>query len=399
MSGNIMLDGNGAAAEALRLARVRVVSACPVTPQSPLAEKLAEFINHGRLEARLIRVESEQAALSCALGAQLTGVRACTATSSGTLASVHELCGVAAGLRVPLVMPVVNRSVAAPWHFWCDHQEAMAERDSGWIQFHAANCQEVVDLLLICYRAAEDPQVRLPAMVCLDGFFLSHTTEAVFAPDQGEVDNYLPPYQNASVRLWPDEPMFVNSICGLDDFSEIRYQGCLGLERAPEAIIRATEAFQASFGRLYGLVEAYGLDDAEAVLVGLGSMTGTMKYVVDNYRAEGHRVGMLRLISYRPFPAEEVARLLAPIEHIGVVDRSASPGNMSGPLTADVRAVLSVHAPGKSVSSFMAGLGGRNVGLGTVARAFDYLLEGRASGKTVWLDTDTASALTLRPAV
>ena len=400
MSSKEMLDGNGAAAEALRLARVQVVAAYPIVPQSPLAEILAGFIQSGRLKARFIRVESEQAALSCALGAQLAGVRAGTATSSVALASLHELCGVAAGLRVPLVMPVVNRSLAAPWNFWCDHQDAMAERDSGWIQLYAANCQEVLDLLLVAYRAAEEPTVQLPVMVCLDGFFLSHTAEAVWLPDQDEVDEYLRPYQNLNLKLDPEALMFVNSICSIDEFSEMRYQGCVGFEEAQGALSRSLAVLNAAFDRSYGLVEGYRLDDAEAVIVGLGSMTGTMKYVVDNYRAQGRRVGLLRLLSYRPFPAEEVAAFLTPVEHIGVLDRSASPGNLSGPLAADVRAALNVHAPGRRVLAFVAGLGGRSVTIGTVARAFDFLLDGSGeSGRTVWLDTDTAVALTLREAV
>lgn len=396
MAERMILDGNGAASEAMRLAKIQVVSAYPITPQSPISEKLADFVADGSLNARYIRVESEHTAMAAAVGAQLTGVRAGTATASVGLALMHEVCGVAAGLRVPLVMPVVNRSLVAPWSLWCDHQDAMAERDGGWMQLYVENAQEVLDLILIAYRAAENPEVLLPTMVCLDGFFISHTTEGVMVPDQGEVDAYLPPYHCANLRLDPDDPMFVNPLCPTSEFSEMRYQQQQGFQEALRALPAAMEEFGRHFGRNYGLIEAYHTEDADAVLLGLGSMCGTMKYVVDRYRARGKKVGMLKVMSYRPFPAGQICSALKNVSRVGVFDRSAGLGNICGPFCADVRSALSAYLPGKSASSFLAGLAGRDIRPSTVSRAFDMLLEGKAFPETCWIDTDTDNALSLR---
>lgn len=396
MSRRVMLDGNEAASEALRLARIKVVSAYPVTPQTPISERLADYVADGSLEARYIRVESEHTAMSAAIGAQLTGVRAATATSSIGLALMHEICGTAAGLRIPIVMPVVNRSLAAPWSLWCDHQDAMVERDQGWMQLYAENCQEVLDLILIAYRATEQPEVLLPVMVCLDGFFLSHTTEAVQLPEQAEADAYLPPYINSNLRLDPDDPMFINALCPTSEFSEMRYQQQLGMESALRALPSAMREFREHFGRSYSLVEAYRTEDAAVVLVGLGTMCGTMKHVVDQYRAAGRKVGMVKILSYRPFPAEEICAALQNARHIGVLDRSAGLGNIGGPVCTDVRAALSAFLPGKSSSSFLAGLAGRDIRPDTVARVFDLLLAGESFRKTCWIDTDTEAAPNIR---
>ncbi|MDL2307832.1 pyruvate ferredoxin oxidoreductase [Desulfovibrio sp. OttesenSCG-928-C06] len=398
MAKRVMLDGNEAASEALRLARIKVVSAYPVTPQTPISEKLADYVADGSLQAKYIRVESEHTAMAAAIGAQLTGVRAATATSSIGLALMHEICGAAAGLRIPIVMPVVNRSLAAPWSLWCDHQDAMVERDQGWMQLYAENCQEVLDLILIAYRTTEQNDVLLPVMVCLDGFFLSHTTEAIMLPEQAEVDAYLPPYINKNLRLDPDDPMFINALCPTSEFSEMRYQQQIGMKNAMRALPASMAEFAAQFGRSYDLIEAYRTDDAEAVLIGLGTMCGTMKYVVDKYRAAGRKVGMVKILSYRPFPVERLCAALENVPNIGVLDRSAGLGNIGGPVCTDVRAALSTYLPGRSASSFLAGLAGRDITPGTVSRAFDLLLAGEKFSKTFWMDTNTDAALTMRTA-
>lgn len=396
MAKRVMLDGNGAASEAMRLSKIQVVSAYPITPQSPISEKLADFVADGSLKAKYIRVESEHTAMSAAIGAQLTGVRAGTATSSVGLALMHEVCGVAAGLRVPVVMPVVNRSLVAPWSLWCDHQDTMAERDGGWMQLYVENCQEVLDLIFIAYRTAENPEVMLPTMVCLDGFFLSHTTEAVLLPDQEEVDAYLPPYKNPNLHLDPNDPMFVNPLCPTAEFSEMRYQQDMGFKNAMTVLPEAMAEFGKQFGRHYGLIEAYHTEDADAVLVGLGSMCGTMKYVVDQMRAAGKKVGMLKIMSFRPFPAKLICDALKSAKSIGVFDRSAGLGDICGPVCADVRSALATYLPGKGASSFLAGLAGRDIRPDTVAKAFNMLLEGKTFPETCWIDTNTEAALSLR---
>ena len=399
MATRVMLDGNGAASEALRLVRVQVVSAYPITPQSPISEKLAGYVADGSLKAKYVRVESEHTALSCAIGAQLTGVRAGTATSSVGLALMHEVCGVAAGIRVPIVMPVVNRSLVAPWSLWCDHQDSMAERDGGWMQLYAATSQEVLDMIFIAYKAAEHPEVLLPTMVCLDGFFLSHTTEVVMLPDQAEVDAYLPPYVNSNLCLDPENPVFVNPLCPTSEFSEMRYQQHVGFQKAMQVLPEAMVDFGKQFGRNYGLIEAYKTEDADAVLVTLGSMSGTVKHVVNEYRAKGKKVGVLRITSFRPFPGAMIAKALAGAKSIGVIDRSMSFGNISGPLCTEVRAALNTYGALKKVSAFLAGLGGRDINIKTVSAAFDFLLAGKCAHETFWLDTNTDIAMTLRKRV
>jgi pyruvate ferredoxin oxidoreductase alpha subunit len=291
MATRVVLDGNSAAAEALRLARVQVIAAYPVTPQSPIAEKLASYVAEGLLAAKYIRVESEHTALSCVIGAQLTGVRTGTATSSVGLALMHEVLGVASGCRVPIVMAVVNRALVSPWSLWCDHQDTMAERDSGWLQFYAENAQEVIDLLLMAYRIAEHERVLTPAMVCLDGFFVSHSPQSVNLPDQATVDNFLPRYSARNLYLDPDDPMFINGLVPPEDFTEMRYQQDAGFQAAREVIPQIQDEFGATFGRAYEMVEAYRCDDAEVVLVTIGSMSGTAKHVINKQRERGIPVG------------------------------------------------------------------------------------------------------------
>jgi pyruvate ferredoxin oxidoreductase alpha subunit len=288
-----MLDGNGAAAEALKLARVDVVSAYPITPQSPIAEKLSQYAADGTMNTRYIRIESEHSALSCAIGAQLTGVRAATATSSVGLALMHEVLGVASGCRVPIVMPVVNRALVSPWSLWCDHQDSMAERDTGWLQFYAENVQEVLDLLIMAYKVAEHEHVLLPAMVCLDGFFLSHSVQPVDVPEQKTVDEFLPKYKSKNLYLDPLNPMFINNLTAPEDFSEIRFQQKVAFDNALKEIPEVQEEFFTTFGRRLEMVEDYKSEDAEIVLVTMGSMSGTAKHVVNTMRKAGHRVGVI----------------------------------------------------------------------------------------------------------
>ncbi|MCL5951269.1 MAG: pyruvate ferredoxin oxidoreductase [Chloroflexi bacterium] len=382
----MMLDGNGAASEALRLARVQVISAYPITPQSPIAEQLANYVAEGRLHAKYIRVESEHSALSCAIGAQLTGVRAATATSSVGLALMHEVLGVAAGCRVPIIMPVVNRALVSPWSLWCDHQDSMAERDSGWLQFFAEDAQAVLDLTLAAYRIGEDERVQLPAMICLDGFFLSHRTDAVSVPEESDVDDFLPRYQPHNLVLDPDHPIFINDLTPSSDFMEMRYQQQQAFEAARSVVSEVFEDFGRRFGRSYSAVEAYACEDAEAVLITLGSMSGTAKCAVDELRAKGARVGVLKIISFRPFPAAEIRKCLKKVPRVGVIDRSANLGAETGPVCAEVLAACKESGT-TQIHGFVAGLGGRDVPVESIANAFYALLsqEELESGAR-WLD-------------
>ena len=387
-----MLDGNGAAAEALKLARVKVISAYPITPQSPIAEKLSEMVIDGELDAKYIRVESEHTAMSCAIGAQLAGkgVRAATATSSVGLALMHEILGVASGCRVPVVMPVVNRALVSPWSLWCDHQDAMAERDSGWLQFYAENVQEVLDLTLIAFKIAEDEKVLLPAMVCMDGFYLSHSTQSVMVPEQEAVDDFLPEYSNKNLYLDPKDPMFINNLTSPDEFSEMRFQQKVAFENSYEVIPVVMEDYFERFGRRYLPLESYNCEDADVVLVTIGSMAGTARYVMNRMREQGKKVGVIKIVSFRPFPHEQLKKELAGKGAIGVLDRSAGLGAQGGPVWQEVSsAVIPREA---NIYGYVAGLGGRDITAKTIEGIFDQLLQqkdkpGRPERITPWIDT------------
>jgi len=393
-----MLDGNGAVAEAMRLAKIQVVSAYPITPQSPISERLADFVADGSLNAKYIRVESEHTAMACAIGAQLTGVRAGTATSSVGLALMHEVIGVAAGCRVPIVMPIVNRALVSPWSLWCDHQDAMAVRDSGWLQFYVENAQEVLDMTLMAYHIAEDQRVQLPAMVCLDGFFLSHMTDVVIVPDQETVDCFLPPFKTHNLYLDPNDPMFINDLTPPDDFTEMRFQQQDAFDKALKVIPEIMDKFTVMFGREHFMVEPYCCEDAEAVLITMGSMSGTAKHTVDQLRKEGKKVGMIKILSFRPFPVDLLRQYLAKVPRIGVLDRSASLGAESGPLSIEVRAALIREKDQQDIFSFIGGLGGRDVPPETMEKAFNLLLADKPLRNTVWVDVKE-NALNIREVI
>jgi pyruvate ferredoxin oxidoreductase alpha subunit len=391
----VMLEGNGAAAEAMRLAKIGVVSAYPITPQSPIAEILSQYTGDGRLNANYIRVESEHTAMSVAIGAQLTGVRTGTATSSVGLALMYEMLGVAAGLRLPIVMPVVNRSLVAPWSLWCDHQDSMAARDAGWMQLYAEDCQDVLDLMMIAYKAAENAEVLLPTMVCMDGFFLSHMSQAVEVPSQEKVDGFLPPYGPQNLKLDLNDPMFVNNLTPPTEFMEMRFQQHTAFSNAMPVLKTVMAQFKRHFNRTHHPIETYRCDDADAILVTLGSMSGSVKEVVDHYRLQGKKVGNLKIVAFRPFPEEELVQSLPPKAHIGVLDRSMSLGATAGPVCLEVRSALASQECSRPAQAFVVGLGGRDVRPAAVHTAFDLLLSGQYHKHIQWLDV-RQDAMSLR---
>lgn len=380
-----MLDGNGAAVQAISMAGVKVVSAYPITPQSPIAEKLSDLIAAGKMEARYIRVESEHSALSCALGAQLTGVRAATATASVGLALMHEICNAVSGMRIPLVMPVVNRALASPWSLWCDHQDSMAERDSGWLQFYCENVQEIYDLLLLAYRIAEHHQVLLPVMVCFDGFFLSHSMQKVEIPDQKSVSAFIGAYEKKNFWLDSADPIFINDLISMEEFTEMKYQMMKGFEAAKEVFKEVADDFSKQFGRRYEMAEGYRSEDAEILLIGMGSLMGTTKYFVDQMRQQGEKVGAIKITSFRPFPAEDIRRLAANAKRIAVFDRSAGLGTAGGPLYQEIAAAFA--GIDVIIRDYIGGLGGRDVNLNTIGKMYsDVRNVSDHCSQPVWID-------------
>ena len=383
MSHYKMLDGNAAAVEAMKMARVKVISAYPITPQSSISEKLSDLVDAGELDAKYIRVESEHTAMSCAVGAQLTGVRAATATSSVGLALMHEILNVASGCRVPIVMPVVNRSLASPWSLWCDHQDSMAERDSGWLQFYCENVQDVFDTLLCAYRIAEDRRVQTPAMVCLDGFFLSHSMQKVLLPEQDEVDGFLGEYTPKNAYLNPADPMVINDLTPTDEITEMKFQQAVGFAQAKVVAGEVFAAFEKEFGRHKEMVEGYRAEDADAIIITQGSMSGTAKYVVDKLRELGQKVGAVKIVMFRPFPYEALRQACGSVKNVAVLDRTAGLGAQGTPLWLETKAALDGDV---DVRSYVGVLAGRDISPMTIQKVFEDLGQEAPCDGVNWID-------------
>lgn len=364
-----VITGNRAAAEAARLARVQVVAAYPITPQSPVVETVAKYIETGVMDAEFITVESEHSAMGVCIGACTAGSRVFTASSANGLAYMCEQLSWAAGSRLPIVMGCANRAMSAPWSVLNDQQDAMSQRDQGWIQLYCRNNQEILDTFLQAFRIAE--QIRLPVMVCYDGFILSHTVMPVDIPDQEAVDAYLPPYE-AHTILDPAEPRNINPVTLADPrlngegvlchgYMEFRALMQQAHRDAMDAIVVADEEFAACFGRRWGgLTWAHQLDDAEIVLVAAGSLAGEATMTADSLRESGVRAGVLGVRAYRPFPAKALAEQLANARQVVVFDKSVSYG-YSGPICIDLRAALQDRGLTTPVHGYIAGLGGRDV--------------------------------------
>lgn len=382
-----MLDGNSAAVEAMKLARVQVISAYPITPQSSISEKLSDLVATGELKAEYIRVESEHSAMSVATTAQLSGVRAATATASNGLALMHEVLGMTSGNRVPIVMPVVNRGVAAPWTLWCEHGDSMSERDMGWMQFYCQNVQEVLDIMLVAYRVAEDERVLTPIMVCLDGFFLSHSMQKLEVPSQELVDEFVGPYINKNTYLDSKDPMFVCDLTGPDEYTEMKYQQKVAMDNSIQVIEEIEKEFEEKFLRKLDIVEGYKTEDADVVLVALGSMCGTAKYVVNKMRDEGKKVGLAKVTVFRPFPVNRLREVLSGKKVIGVFDRSAGLGGQGGPAWSETCAAMKDDKC--DIRHYVGGLGGRDVTIYSIEKMFNELLEikeGKTQKHTEWID-------------
>lgn len=349
-----VISANRAIAEAVKMCKPEVVPVFPITPQTTISEYLAQFVADGDLRAEYIMVESEHSSISAAVGASGAGVRTFTATSSQGLALMHEILFVAAGMRTPIVMGNANRALSAPLSIWNDQQDSISERDTGWMQFFAENAQEALDFVIQAYKISEDHEVLLPSMVCVDGFILTHTVEPVDIPSQEDVDKFLPPYEPISY-LDPKDPMSLGTFTDPDYYMEARHDMEVAMEGAKDIIRRVNKEFEEVFGRKYDLVEKYKTEDAEIILVAMGSICGTIKTVIDRLREKGEKVGLLKVISYRPFPQEDIYEAVKGARRIAVLDKNISFG-IGGVLFNEIKAKMDVDASG-----FILGLGGREV--------------------------------------
>ena len=356
------LSGNEAFAYGVRLARPQVISAYPITPQTIVVEKLSEFVEDGSLNAEFIHVESEHSALSCAIGASSVGARAFTA----------ECLPYAAGGRFPIVMMNANRSTALPWNIYGDQRDSLSQLDSGWIQAYAGNAQEALDLALMSFYIAEHSEVSTPFMANLDGFVLTHTYEVVDVPTQEQADAFLPKYETEN-KLDLQNPRNLAFSAGPDTNTFFKYKEHLGILNASKIIEKAEERFAEIFGRRYsGLTESYQTDDAEFILITLGSISGLVREAVDKLRAEGKRAGLLRLRYLRPFPNEEIANAVKDAKALAVLEKDVSFGN-EGTVYTNVNSALQKAGITLPTSNYIGGLGGKNISFEEIINIFDEL--------------------------
>jgi len=387
-SKKMVVTGDYSAAYGALICDVDVVAAYPITPQTFIVEDFSEFVADGLTDAEFVKVESEHSAMSACIAAQAAGARTFTATASQGLALMHEMLFVAAALHLPIVMPVVNRTLAAPIGIWCEYNDTMPERDTGWLQVYCETNQEVLDMVIQSYKIGEHRDVMLPVMPSMDAFILSHTVEPVYAPSTQEVADFLPRYQPQAI-LDTSNPMTIGSFAPPEYIQEIRYQSEVTMQKAREVIQQVNDDFAQTFGRDYhGLIEEYRTDDADVVLITMGTVTGTAREVVDEMRGEGKKVGLVKLRFFRPFPLQELRRVAENVEAIGVYDRAMSFGS-GGPAFIETRhALYGLDIP---VVNFLAGLGGRDVVKEDVRLMFEKTLkaakEGRAEKDVVWIGT------------
>lgn len=373
MSEAAFLNGNEAIAYGVKLCRPDVIAAYPITPQTKAVEKLSQFVQDGEMATQYMHVESEHSAMACSIGASAVGARTFTATSSQGLLYMAECLPYASGTRLPIVMMNANRSIATPWNIYGDQMDVMFVLNAGWVQLFVENGQEALDMVIQSYRLAEDQRVMAPVMLNIDGFVLTHTYEKVLIPDQADVDAWLPRLQVQEHMMQDGNPMSMCITAGNAHNMEFKVRQHQDLLRAEALLEEVDASFAAAFGRSWkGAVDAYRCDDAELILLTTGSVTGTARVVVDELRAAGRRVGLLKLRLVRPFPAAKVAEVLRGARAVGVFDKNISFG-YEGTIYTNVNSALLQHGCAAPTMNFIGGLGGRDVSRGDLAAAFDRL--------------------------
>ena len=375
-----MMEGNEAAAWGALLSRAEVIPAYPITPQTELISYIATFIAEGKMKAQYIKVEGEHTAMAAAVGASTAGARVFTASASQGIAFMEEALWMPAGRRLPIVMCLVNRSLAPLGGLRPDHNDSLMQRDNGWIQLYCEDSQEVLDTILMAYRIGEDRRVYLPVAPCYDGYFVSATATPTTVPDQAEVDDFLPPYEHEMYSLMPES---YRPIPFYRPIAESRFEVQQAHERAKEVIEEVDREYSRRFGRGYdGLLEEYECEDVDAVLMTMGSMTGTVRDVVDEMQAEGRRIGLLKLRVFRPFPTEELQELARKYRAVGVVDRNTSYGSAGGGIVSmEVARALYPLDERPLLANFHVGLGGSDVTMRQIRYMADKTLEAAEKGR------------------
>ena len=380
----IALTGNEVVALGMKQINPDVVAAYPITPQTEIVQLFSQFIADGEVDTEFITVESEHSAMSATVGASAGGVRAMTATSANGLALMFEVVYIAASMRLPVVMPVVNRALSAPINIHCDHSDAMACRDSSWIQLFAENSQQVYDNLIQAVRIAEDERVRLPVMVNMDGFIISHAVENLQPLENSLVQDFIGDYRPEHKLLDPEHPVTFGPLDLQDYYFEHKRQQSEAMKHVPEVVLQVAGEFTELSGREYGLLKKYKMMDAEVALLGLGSTMGTARAAVDELRDENKKVGLINLRLFRPFPDQAVVRALEGIEVLGVLDRAESFSLQGGPLYTDIcsclykNGIIDQKTAKNSlpvVKNYIYGLGGRDITVTDIKEIFNRLLK------------------------
>ncbi len=374
------ISGNDAVAEGVRLARPHVISAYPITPQTIVVERLSDFCEDGSLNAIYMHVESEHSALAAAMGVSSVGARAFTATSSQGLLYMAENLPYASGARMPIVMMNANRALATPWNIYGDQMDSMFMLNSGWIQVYVEDAQEALDMMIQSYKIAEDPKVLTPFMVNLDGFVLTHTYEVVEIPEQEQVDAFLPPLKLTENVMTLEKPMSLCITAGNNFNMEFKIKQNEEMIASIDVIKSVDDDFAAAFGRKYhGLLEAIECEDAEVILITTGSITGTSRMILKELRAEGKKVGLLKLRYLRPFPTEALTEVIKSAKVVGVVDKNISFG-YEGTIFTNVNSAILQMGLTPKVQNFICGLGGRDVTKDNIREMYETMLA-TADGK------------------
>ncbi len=384
------MNGDEAVAYATKQVNPDVVAAYPITPQTIIVERFSEYVADGLVDTEFVAVESEHSALSSCVGAAATGARAFTATAANGLALMWEITYIAASLRLPIVMAIVNRAMSAPINIHNDHSDSMGARDSGWIQIYCENSQEVYDACIEAWRIGEHLDVQLPVMVCLDGFTLSHTMENVLTLPDEAVKEFIGERKFITVeghlgevefRLDPDNPLTMGPLDLQDFYFEHKLQQVEAMGEALKAIPEVDAEYAKVSGRRYGMLHPYRMEDAEVAVMGLGSTMGTVRYVVDELREEGVKAGLLKMRVFRPFPVEDLIEVVGDTPVVGVLDKAASFGAPGGPLYEEVKTAFYDEADRPLIADYIYGLGGRDASPKLIRGVFKSLEEIRSRGE------------------
>ncbi len=365
-----VVEGSYAIAHAVMCSSPDIISAYPITPQTHIVEHLSQLVADGELDSEFLTVDSEFSALSVLVGASAMGARCYSSTTSQGLALMYEVLYNVSGMRLPVVMTVANRALGAPLNIWNDQQDSIGARDVGWLQIYAENVQEAADMTPQAYKICEDPDILTPIMVCMDGFILTHVYEPVELLDKEAVKGFLPDFKPANI-LDPANPITFGAFADPTTYTEFRYQQQEAQKRALKKIEEVALEFSETFGRYYGgLIDAYRADDAEIVIVTLGSVIGTIKDAIDKMRSEGIKVGLVKVRCYRPFPVEALKKALKDASVIAVLEKDVSIGNEAG-LVTDLKAAFYNSKIRTPIVGFTAGLGGRDITVNDIRKMVD----------------------------